>query len=419
MPPTASCASAASPSTSPTAKRPKNARMLLAREVDHRARNALAVVQSIMRLTRGQQRRGLCRRRRGPHQSAGARACASVRCALARRRPGVLAGGGIGAVSGRPKRQGRSHRAEHLVAAAYGAGIWRWRCTNSPPMPPSTARCRPCSDKVSLNWQLRPELSRRGMDRNRRAPRWRRRPAQLRPEGDPRQHRTAARRQGDVRMGSARAAMHVRDPARRTDQSAGLKTGAQAAATARASQDCSHRRVLLVEDEALVAMMIQECLTETGHSIVGPISTAADALETAKEIDYDAAILDINLGDGMAYPVAEILRSAAFRSSSSPGTRLTRWTTASATSRSCRSRSSGRCCKTSSFAETPRSSWSPAAARNRRWARAQVPRLSGGRSRADIGARSVAESSRQRRLGAQRASCFAAAAGSGLRDSRS
>jgi two-component sensor histidine kinase/DNA-binding response OmpR family regulator len=67
------------------------------------------------------------------------------------------------------------------------------------------------------------------------------------------------------------------------------------------------RRILLVEDEALVAMMIQECLTECGHSVIGPISRAADALQVAKEGDYDAAILDINLGDGMAYPVADIV----------------------------------------------------------------------------------------------------------------
>jgi CheY-like chemotaxis protein len=67
------------------------------------------------------------------------------------------------------------------------------------------------------------------------------------------------------------------------------------------------RRVLLVEDEALVAMMIQECLTEYGHSVVGPIGRAADALAAAKQGEFDAAILDINLSDGMAYPVAEIL----------------------------------------------------------------------------------------------------------------
>ena len=52
MPPARWCVSPASPSTSPIARRPKSARCLLAREVDHRARNALAVIQSIIRLTR-------------------------------------------------------------------------------------------------------------------------------------------------------------------------------------------------------------------------------------------------------------------------------------------------------------------------------------------------------------------------------
>ena len=67
------------------------------------------------------------------------------------------------------------------------------------------------------------------------------------------------------------------------------------------------RRVLLVEDEALVAMMIQDFLTESGHYVIGPISNAFDAMEAARTSGYDAAILDINLGDGMAYPVADIL----------------------------------------------------------------------------------------------------------------
>src|ERR1700684_3112076 len=63
-------------------------------------------------------------------------------------------------------------------------------------------------------------------------------------------------------------------------------------------------RVLLVEDEALVGIMIQECLTEMGFQIVGPVCTASDALAAAKAGDFDAAILDINLGDGMVYQVA-------------------------------------------------------------------------------------------------------------------
>jgi PAS domain S-box-containing protein len=66
-------------------------------------------------------------------------------------------------------------------------------------------------------------------------------------------------------------------------------------------------RVLVVEDEALVGIMIQECMTELGFQIVGPVCTASDALAAAKAGDFDAAILDINLGDGMVYQVAEIL----------------------------------------------------------------------------------------------------------------
>jgi CheY-like chemotaxis protein len=66
-------------------------------------------------------------------------------------------------------------------------------------------------------------------------------------------------------------------------------------------------RVLLVEDEALVGIMIQECLTEFGFQITGPLCTASDALAAAREGLFDAAILDINLGDGSVYRVAEIL----------------------------------------------------------------------------------------------------------------
>ncbi len=66
-------------------------------------------------------------------------------------------------------------------------------------------------------------------------------------------------------------------------------------------------RVLLVEDEALVAMMIQECLSEFGFVVIGPVSSKADAIMAAKTGDFDAAILDINLGNDPIYSVAEIL----------------------------------------------------------------------------------------------------------------
>jgi PAS domain S-box-containing protein len=67
------------------------------------------------------------------------------------------------------------------------------------------------------------------------------------------------------------------------------------------------QRILLVEDEVLVAMMIQDCLIEWGHSVIGPASKASEALRLAENTDYDAAILDINLGDGTAYAIANVL----------------------------------------------------------------------------------------------------------------
>ena len=69
-------------------------------------------------------------------------------------------------------------------------------------------------------------------------------------------------------------------------------------------------RVLVVEDESLVAMMMVEALVEMGLSIVGPFSNTADAIRAVKETPVAAAILDINLGDELVYPVADLLTSA-------------------------------------------------------------------------------------------------------------
>jgi two-component sensor histidine kinase/DNA-binding response OmpR family regulator len=65
------------------------------------------------------------------------------------------------------------------------------------------------------------------------------------------------------------------------------------------------QRVMVVEDEALIAMVLVENLQEMGLSAVGPFSRVADALKVHEEID--AAILDVNLGGESVYPVAEML----------------------------------------------------------------------------------------------------------------
>jgi PAS domain S-box-containing protein len=66
-------------------------------------------------------------------------------------------------------------------------------------------------------------------------------------------------------------------------------------------------RVLLVEDESLVAMMMGEALRELGYSVIGPCATAAEAAATIDSTDLNAAILDVNLDGELVYPVAELL----------------------------------------------------------------------------------------------------------------
>jgi two-component sensor histidine kinase/CheY-like chemotaxis protein len=65
--------------------------------------------------------------------------------------------------------------------------------------------------------------------------------------------------------------------------------------------------VLLVEDESLVAMMMQDVLEDLGCRVNGPYRTIASAVEAAKDEAVDLALLDINLGDELVYPAADVL----------------------------------------------------------------------------------------------------------------
>src|SRR6185369_10114927 len=69
------------------------------------------------------------------------------------------------------------------------------------------------------------------------------------------------------------------------------------------------RRVMVVEDEALVALVLADQLTELGLSVVGPCSSVSEAKAVADKGDFEAAILDVNLGGELVYPVADLLSS--------------------------------------------------------------------------------------------------------------
>jgi DNA-binding response OmpR family regulator len=66
-------------------------------------------------------------------------------------------------------------------------------------------------------------------------------------------------------------------------------------------------RILIVEDEMLVAMNIEDMLLDLGHEVAGLASRLGPALELARESRFDAAMLDVNLAGEPSFPVAEVL----------------------------------------------------------------------------------------------------------------
>jgi PAS domain S-box-containing protein len=64
-------------------------------------------------------------------------------------------------------------------------------------------------------------------------------------------------------------------------------------------------RLLLVEDEALTGMMMRDMLTELGFDVIGPFGRVADAMAAVRCEDFHAAVLDVNLDGEMVYSVAD------------------------------------------------------------------------------------------------------------------
>lgn len=68
------------------------------------------------------------------------------------------------------------------------------------------------------------------------------------------------------------------------------------------------RRVLIVEDEPIIAMTLEDMLVDLGCEVVGPASNLVDAQALAESAAIDAAMLDININSGRSYVVADELR---------------------------------------------------------------------------------------------------------------
>jgi CheY-like chemotaxis protein len=69
----------------------------------------------------------------------------------------------------------------------------------------------------------------------------------------------------------------------------------------------SGRSVFLVEDEVMIRMMVADMLKELGYSIAAEAGEIGDALKLAQSVEFDLAILDVNVNGKVISPVADLI----------------------------------------------------------------------------------------------------------------
>jgi CheY-like chemotaxis protein len=73
-------------------------------------------------------------------------------------------------------------------------------------------------------------------------------------------------------------------------------------------RELSNRKVLVVEDEMMIAMLIEDMLDEFGCKLVGPATNVPRALELIGKEQVEVAVLDLNLDGKDTYAIADALR---------------------------------------------------------------------------------------------------------------
>ena len=66
-------------------------------------------------------------------------------------------------------------------------------------------------------------------------------------------------------------------------------------------------KVLIVEDEWLIAQDLAEEISDAGYAVIGPAHNVSDALQLIDDETADGALLDVNLRNETSYPIAEAL----------------------------------------------------------------------------------------------------------------
>ena len=289
-------------------KRAEERQILLAEEVDHRARNVVAVVQSIMRLTRAE----------------------SIDAYIS------ALDGRIGALSNAHRLLASSrwegadlNRLVEEEFAPYRAGGNERVSTRGPIvlLPPATAQTialalHELATNAAKYGALSNELGRVDLS-------WRTEPGKLEliwvetggPEITPPTRRGYGSRaivagierqlggivDFDWQAGGLRCTLTLpNDPANESSKRP-LRRQVDGETTKFVTTSPDDKRVLLVEDEPLVSMMLADMLSAFGHKVDGPYSRFSDAILAAKCNNLQAGILDVNLGGEKTYAVADIL----------------------------------------------------------------------------------------------------------------
>jgi len=281
-------------------------RTLLVREVDHRARNALAVVQSIVRLTKAKTIEDYVVAVEGR-----IRALSTAHALLSGSRWEGADLRGLVEEEIAPYRSGESERiivqgpAVFLLPATAQilALVLHELATNAA----KYGALSNASGRVMLTWQLCEGslvLSWQEMGG----------PAVVPPTsqgygtrviGASVERQMGGRMSFDWQSAGLTFTMTVplRDRAKdaiETGQPAGQKNG-------NGVRPLIGNRVLLVEDEVLVGMMMKDALSDLGYEVVGPFSTVPEARLAVFEDDFHAAILDVNLHGEPVYPLADLI----------------------------------------------------------------------------------------------------------------
>jgi two-component sensor histidine kinase/CheY-like chemotaxis protein len=293
-------------------KEAEERRTLLVREVDHRARNALAVVQSIVRLTRAKTLEAYVAAVEGR-----IRALSTAHVLLSESRWEGADLSGLVEEELAPYRTGDPERIVVAGPAVFLqpsvaqilALVLHELATNAAKY---GALSKP-SGKVRLSWHVGPE----GLD-----VRWLEigGPVVQAPASQGYGTRVigaSVDRQlgGSTRFDWQRDGLHfsmtvpLGDRSKAPQAIAGRRGSADADAGTVPAMPIEGNRVLLIEDEALVGMMMKDVLTELGFQVVGPFATMADATAAIADEDFHAAVLDVNLQGDLIYPLAEMIKT--------------------------------------------------------------------------------------------------------------